>query len=108
MINQLVLPTVLAMYMRIVWTKEIRNSKFELFSTTVFWLELEGRNSKFELFSTTVFWLELEGRQKERKVGEEKRREEKTILYFFFKGKKKDCLEFRIGVLNSNMSYPIM
>ena len=89
MINQLVLPTVLAMYMRIVWTKEIRNSKFEL-------------------FSTTVFWLELEGRQKERKVGEEKRREEKTILYFFFKGKKKDCLEFRIGALNSNMSYPIM
>ena len=48
--------------MRIVWTKEIRNSKFEL-------------------FSTSVFWLELEGRQKERKVGEEKRREEKTILY---------------------------
>ena len=89
MINQLVLPIVLAMYMRIFWTKEIRNSKFEL-------------------FSTTVFWLELEGRQKERKVGEEKRREEKTILYFFFKGKKKDCLEFRIGVLNSNMSYPIM
>ena len=70
MINQLVLPIVLAMYMRIVWTKEIRNSKFEL-------------------FSTTMFWLELEGRQKERKVGEEKRREEKTILYIFFKGKKK-------------------
>ena len=89
MINQLVSPIVLAMYMRIIWTKEIRNSKFEL-------------------FSTIVFWLELEGRQKERKVGEEKRREEKTILYFFFKGKKKDCLEFRIGVLNSNMSYPIM
>ena len=89
MINQLVLPIVLAMYMRIVWTKEIRNSKFEL-------------------FSTIVFWLELEGRQKERKVEEEKMREENTILYFFFKGKKKDFLEFRIGVLNSNMSYPIM
>jgi len=43
MINQLVLPIVLAKYMRIVWTKEIRNSKFELFSTSVFWLELERR-----------------------------------------------------------------
>ena len=73
MINQLVLPTVLAMYMRIVWTKEIRNSKFEL-------------------FSTSVFWLELEGGQKERKVGEEKRREEKTILYFFLKEKKRIVL----------------
>ena len=69
MINQLVLPIVLAMYMRIVWTKEIRNSKFEL-------------------FSTTVFWLELEGRQKERKVGEEKRRGKDNPL-FFFEGKKK-------------------
>ena len=72
MINQLVSPIVLAMYMRIIWTKEIRNSKFEL-------------------FPTTVFWLELEGRQKERKVGEEKRRGKDNPL-FFLKEKKRIVL----------------